>query len=74
LNDESLPDWMSTLNTFSEKERQHYQYQARQEFQREQRITQLKQDQVRQEASAGYPLKPVQTPSFPRRRESRLKA
>jgi predicted transposase/invertase (TIGR01784 family) len=46
LNDESLPDWMitqemkqamSTLNTFSEKERQYHQYQARQEYLREQR-------------------------------------
>ena len=46
LNDESLPDWMitqemkqamSTLTTFSEKERQYHQYQARQEYLREQR-------------------------------------
>ncbi len=28
---------MSTLNTFSEKERQYHQYQARQEYLREQR-------------------------------------
>jgi len=49
LNDESLPDWMitqemkqamSTLSTFSEKERQYHQYQARQEYLREQRTIQ----------------------------------
>jgi hypothetical protein len=47
-NDESLPDWMitqemkqamSTLSTFSEKERQYHQYQARQEYLREQRLS-----------------------------------
>ncbi len=45
LNDEALPDWMitqemkqalSTLSTFSEKDQQYYQYQARQEYLREQ--------------------------------------
>lgn len=50
LNDTALPDWMSTqemkqamntLTTFSEKEQQYYQYQARQEYLREQRSIQL---------------------------------
>ena len=54
LNDEALPDWMntqemkqamSTLSRFSEKERQYYQYQARQEYLREQRTIQLELDQ-----------------------------
>ena len=49
LNDEDLPDWMitqemkqamSTLSTFSEKDQQYYQYQARQEYLREQRTIQ----------------------------------
>ena len=49
LNDEVLPDWMitqemkqamSTLSTFSEKDQQYYQYQARQEYLREQRTIQ----------------------------------
>ncbi len=49
LNDETLPDWMitqemrqamSTLSTFSEKDQQYYQYQARQEYLREQRTIQ----------------------------------
>jgi len=49
LNDEALPDWMitqemkqamSTLSTFSEKDQQYYQYQARQEYLREQRTIQ----------------------------------
>ena len=49
LNDEALPDWMitqemkqamSTLSTFSEKDQQYYQYQALQEYLREQRTIQ----------------------------------
>ena len=49
LNDEALPDWMitqemkqamSTLSTFSEKDQQYYQYQARHEYLREQRTIQ----------------------------------
>ena len=49
LNDEALPDWMitqemkqamSTLSTFSEKDQQYYQYEARQEYLREQRTIQ----------------------------------
>ena len=49
LNDKALPDWMitqemkqamSTLSTFSEKDQQYYQYQARQEYLREQRTIQ----------------------------------
>ena len=49
LNDEALPDWMitqemkqamSTLSTFSEKDQHYYQYQARQEYLREQRTIQ----------------------------------
>jgi predicted transposase/invertase (TIGR01784 family) len=57
LNDEALPDWMATqemkqamsiLNTFSEKDRQYFQYQARQEFLREQRTIQLELEEARQ--------------------------
>jgi len=55
LNDSTLPDWMntremkqamSTLSTFSEKERQYHQYQARQEYLREQRTIQLELEQT----------------------------
>lgn len=55
LNDTALPDWMSTqemkqamntLTTFSEKEQQYYQYQARQEYLREQRSIQLELEQT----------------------------
>ncbi len=55
LNDEALPDWMttqemkqamSTLTTFSEKERQYHQYQARQEFLREQRTIQMELEEA----------------------------
>jgi predicted transposase/invertase (TIGR01784 family) len=55
LNDNTLPDWMgtqemkqamSTLSTFSEKERQYHQYQARQEYLREQRTIQLELEQA----------------------------
>ena len=58
LNDDSLPDWMitqemkqamSTLNTFSEKERQYHQYQARQEYLREQRTIQRELEETSRE-------------------------
>ncbi len=58
LNDNILPDWMntqemkqamSTLNAFSEKERQYFQYQARQEYLREQRTIQLEQEAMKRE-------------------------
>ena len=58
LNDETLPDWMitqemkqamSTLSSFSEKERQYHQYQARQEYLREQRTIQHELEQKSQE-------------------------
>jgi len=71
LNDEALPDWMitpemkqamSTLTTFSEKDREYFKYQARQEYLREQRTIQLELedaakirqqlDEARQEAKA----------------------
>ncbi len=57
LNDDALPEWMttqemkqamSTLTTFSEKERQYHQYQARQEFLREQRTIQMELEQAGQ--------------------------
>ena len=62
LNDKALPDWMitqemkqamSTLSTFSEKDQQYYQYQARQEYLREQRTIQseLEQANKREEAA-----------------------
>ncbi len=59
LNDEALPDWMSTqemkqamstLTTFSEKDRQYHQYQARQEYLREQRTIQYELEQAEQTA------------------------
>ncbi len=61
LDDTALPDWMntqemkqamSTLSTFSEKERQYFQYQARQEYLRVQRSIQLEQQalQLKQQA------------------------
>lgn len=55
LNDNALPDWMNTqqmrqamntLNIFSEKEAQYHQYQARQEYLREQRTIQLELEQA----------------------------
>ncbi len=55
LDDNALPDWMTTqemkqamktLSTFSEKERQYHQYQARQEYLREQRTIQLELEQA----------------------------
>ena len=55
LNDTALPDWMSTqemkqamntLTAFSEKERQYHQYQARQEYLREQHAIQLELEQT----------------------------
>ena len=55
LNDEALPDWMntqemkqamSTLTAFSEKDRQYHQYQARQEYLREQRTIQHELEQA----------------------------
>jgi predicted transposase/invertase (TIGR01784 family) len=55
LNDIALPDWMSTgemkqamstLSTFSEKERQYHQYQARQEYLREQRTIQFELEET----------------------------
>jgi predicted transposase/invertase (TIGR01784 family) len=55
LDDGALPDWMhtqemrqamNTLTTFSEKEHQYHQYQARQEYLREQRTMQLELEQA----------------------------
>ncbi len=55
LDDGALPDWMhtqemrqamNTLTTFSEKEHQYHQYQARQEYLREQRTIQLELEQA----------------------------
>jgi len=40
---------MSTLNTFSEKERQYHQYQARQEYLREQRTILRELEETSQE-------------------------
>lgn len=57
LNDEALPDWMntqemkqamSTLSTFSEKEQNYFQYQARQEYLRIQRTLQEDLDQAKE--------------------------
>ncbi len=61
LNDDALPDWMttqemqqamSTLTTFSEKERQYHQYQTRQEYLREQRTLQTELEQALAEKEA----------------------
>jgi predicted transposase/invertase (TIGR01784 family) len=58
LNDEALPDWMSTqemkqamstLTTFSEKEREYFEYQSRQEYLRVQRAIQREQEQAKLE-------------------------
>jgi hypothetical protein len=58
LDDNALPDWMNTLqmrqamNTltvFSEKERQYFQYQARQEYLRQQRTIQKEQMAIQKE-------------------------
>lgn len=58
LNDDALPDWMttqemkqamSTLTIFSEKERQYHQYQARQEYLREQQSIQREQQNIQRE-------------------------
>lgn len=56
LNDAALPDWMiteemkqamTTLSTFSEKDREYYQYQARQEYLRVQNAIQREQEEQR---------------------------
>lgn len=56
LNDQALPDWMiteemkqamTTLSTFSEKDREYFQYQARQEYQRVQQAIAIDQEQQR---------------------------
>lgn len=58
LNDTTLPDWMSTLemkqamhtlSLFSEKEREYFQYQARQEFLREQRTKEFERQSIQLE-------------------------
>jgi predicted transposase/invertase (TIGR01784 family) len=58
LDDNALPDWMNTaqmrqamntLTIFSEKERQYFQYQARQEYLREQRTIQKEQQATQKE-------------------------
>ena len=59
LNDDALPDWMitqemkqamSTLSTFSEKEQHYFQYQARQEYLREQSTIQHELEQAKRES------------------------
>ena len=61
LNDNDLPDWMhtqemkqamNTLSAFSEKECQYHQYQARQEYLREQQTIQMELEQALQEKQA----------------------
>jgi len=61
LNDAALPDWMSTkemkqamstLTIFSEKDRQYHQYQARQEYLREQRTMQFELEESKQAAQS----------------------
>ena len=58
LDDAALPDWMdtdemrqamNTLKLFSEKERDYFAYQARQDFLREQRTIQIEREEDRQE-------------------------
>ncbi|KJV08112.1 Rpn family recombination-promoting nuclease/putative transposase [Methylocucumis oryzae] len=58
LNDDALPDWMTTeemkqamntLSRFSEKEREYFQYQARQEYLREQRAIKNEHEQTAQQ-------------------------
>jgi predicted transposase/invertase (TIGR01784 family) len=58
LNDQTLPEWMSTkemeqamttLRKFSEKERDYHEYQARQNFIREQRTIQKERDTLEAE-------------------------
>ncbi|WP_394753899.1 Rpn family recombination-promoting nuclease/putative transposase [Crenothrix sp.] len=58
LNDSAIPNWastqemkqaMNTLSVFSEKEHRYFQYQARQEYLREQRTLQLEKEEIRQE-------------------------
>lgn len=57
LNDEALPDWMNTremkqamntLSMFSEKERQYFEYQARQEYWREQHCLEMERQEAEQ--------------------------
>ncbi len=43
---------MSTLSTFSEKDQQYYQYQARQEYLREQRTIQSELEQAKRREEA----------------------
>ncbi len=59
LDSDALPSWMqtaemrqamSTLETFSEKERAYHAYQARENFQREQRSIQRHLEELRAEA------------------------
>ena len=65
LNDEALPDWMSTqemkqamstLHVFSEKEHQYHQYQARQEYLREQRTIQFELEQAKAREAAALTI------------------
>jgi predicted transposase/invertase (TIGR01784 family) len=58
LNDEALPDWMntlemrqamSTLSRFSEKDRQYFEYQARQEYLRVQQANEREKQEIEQE-------------------------
>jgi len=65
LNDAALPDWMttpemkqamSTLTTFSEKDREYFKYQARQEYLREQRTIQLEREEDAAKARQEYLL------------------
>jgi predicted transposase/invertase (TIGR01784 family) len=62
LNDDALPEWMitkemkqamSTLSTFSEKEQHYYQYQARQEYLREQNTILNELEQIKRLYEAG---------------------
>ena len=49
MSTQEMKQAMSTLTTFSEKDRQYHQYQARQEYLREQSIIQHELEQAAQE-------------------------
>ncbi len=65
LDDAALPDWMNTeemrqamntLKLFSEKERDYFAYQARQDFLREQRTLQAEREEMLRENCGGGQL------------------
>jgi hypothetical protein len=74
MRTQEMKQAMSTLTTFSEKDRQYHQYQARQEYLREQRTMQFELDESIQAAKAAEQAAQLITQELNQERQERVAA